>query len=266
MDEEAGRPTFDISSFLAFAFQTADPPQPRSSIDEPAEEPKNESAASRGEQDAAGPPEGKTAAGDDESVDLAKYGPPDALTRLNHIVPQTVMSVVEDSVEHVRSQVAAETELHRQREEGKRAHVEGESPMAVDKGKGVEGAPAAPVATQVSSAASDRTDTESFYTPSEGHSTPGDADARSEAEPEEVVVLDNAVEVISIPRPKAVSTSAISPRRRDLLKAVLRKISDADSRRHMVRRSTGALRHSEVRAKLKHAKHVLQHADVTETA
>lgn len=245
MAEEAGRLAFDFS-FLAVAITTADQPPPLPNTAEPAEVPETVSAAVDNEKDASSLRAENGAVGDNESIDLAKYGSPDALLRLNQIVLPTVMAVVKDSVEHVRSQVAAEIELNRRRGEGKRAHAESGSSVAVGKGKRVATAPAI---EQVASAASDRNDTEFFYAPTESHTTPGRADTRCEVKPGKVIVQDNATEDILNTMPK----------RRDLLKTVLRKISDTGSRRRMIRRSTRALRHHRLGEKLKHAKQVLQH-------
>lgn len=249
MDEEAGRPAFYLS-FLSFAFTPSSQSRSPPDSDEPSEAPKIDSVASRNEKHAPSPQEGEPGVEHEASMDLAKHGPPDALMRLNGDVPPTVMAVIKDSIEHVRSQIAAETELVRRREERKMAPAEGGGLVAVDKGKGVEGVPAATVAAQVSSAAPDRTGTESFHNPSEGHTTSVDADARSE--------------VVSVP-PEAASAPVASPRRRDMLKAVFRKRRDEESRRRTARPFTGTSHLLELRATLKRAKQVLRHVDVSET-
>lgn len=271
MDEEAGRSTFDLSSFLTFAFPATDQDQP------PSQESAEITPLGTGRpeaQEALCISRSDLADDEDNGVDdLAKYGPPDALMRVSQVMPPTVMNVIKNSISNVQAQVFAEKELHcrqkaeeRLRAEEERGQVVGYvKPVDTCKGKALEEAePIEPVTGQISSAASDQTDSESFYTPSEGQTPTGDTN--SAVAPEEFAEENIVVDATSTPRPKATSTSAISPRRRDLLKAVLRKISDTDTRRRIVRRSTGGLRHTELKAKFKQAKQLLQHTDPTETA
>lgn len=271
MDEEAGRPTFDLSSFLTFAFPAAEQDQP--SLQARTEIITLGSGDPEEQQDLSSRHSDLTDGEDDGVEDLAKYGPPDALMRVSQAVPPTVMEVIKDSIGSVQAQVTAETDLRcRQKEEEKLRAEEERRQVDVNlksigtgKGKAVEGAQSLESAiAQISSAASDRTDYESFYTPSEGQTPTGDTN--SEVATEEATEEDTDVDATSTPRPKVISASAIYPRRRDLLKAVLRKISDTDTRRRIVRRSTGGLRHPELRAKFKLAKQLLQHTDPTETA
>ncbi|KAJ4394552.1 hypothetical protein N0V93_003771 [Gnomoniopsis smithogilvyi] len=199
---------------------------------------------------------------DEELNDLAKYGPPEALEKLNQTVPVKVMSVIEKSIHNVQAQVDAETAMrHRQERERGRSPQEqqyrsrDEYHVSIDKGKGLDTSQVTPVSGPASSIASDQTDTASFYTPPEGGQSPS-ADAQCETETETHVATaeDSNHEFTPMPRFKASSTSAI-PRRRDLIKAMFRGMSDTDARRHVLRRSTGAL---QFKAKLKHARQVWQ--------
>lgn len=248
MAEEEGRPPFDLSSFSNYSFPPVDQDGP------PPEVARGSRPSSIRE--------------DDVEVDLVKYGPPGALGALMPALPLMVRVVIHESLENVRARVAAETKLLQRQQEEERRQNDGQSSNPTGKGKGVEGDPAVPDNTQASSAASDHTD-ESFHTPSEGRTTASDAlsDSGTEMASLSAVTKQVAEETTADPKPRASSTSALGPRRRDLLKAVLRKVSDTATRRRLLRRSTGALRLPEVqlRAKVRNAKQLLHHHDKIKT-
>lgn len=264
---DQGRPTFDLSSLLAFAFPSAK--------SEPLAKVSGNDCASLHARESVLIPEVPSArtSDDEDMVDLAKYGPPDALTKLNQTVPATIITIIEDSIIAARAQIEGEQELrdrcseqeeyNRVRDEAER-DVEGrraEDCSCLHEGKGkqmealrhIRRSPAS-----TSRTASDQTGSRLFYTPSDGLTPSAGTDTESEAETETLTavptMMDNGPGTIPAPGPRSTSTSA-TPRRRDLIKSMFRKTSDSDARRHALRRSTGAL---QLKAKLKHAKQMLQ--------
>lgn len=262
MAEEEGLPTFDSSSsFFTFPAtgQAGSGAVPDESIDN-AEDGHDQSQAQQEDfpKPATEPPR---VSEDEVLVDLIKYGLPDALAKLNNqVAPITVLAIIGDSVDNIRNQVDAEREVRRRQEHIERQNApeeqqhqsKDETLQSFDKGKGIEGPQNTPVSAPASSVASDNIDTASVHTLSQGQFP--SADAQSEAETDVPKAEDTGPDSSPIPRPKVSSTSAI-PRRRDLIKAMFRKVSDADTRSHVLRRSAGAL---QLKAKLKYARHIWQ--------
>lgn len=273
---DEGRPTFDLSSFSTFAFPPPIPTEPEGS-------PKlmrTQSAESHDQKSTSVPQrvenaEQASTANDDEAlIDLTKFGPPDALTELEQSspIPAVVFTIIEASVDTVRTQVKTEHELCRRGRDRRETeqvadketlqHVQDEDQAQakddrkLDKGKGVEHPQALRVPTLQSSAASDRTadETPPFYTPSEGQSPSAnnESDVGSEALTAVPTAVDNELSLRPTLLPKSSSTSSI-PRRRDLIKAIFRKTSDGETRRQALRRSAGGL---QLKARLKHAKQI----------
>ncbi|KAF3762556.1 hypothetical protein M406DRAFT_82840, partial [Cryphonectria parasitica EP155] len=267
MAETKGRPNYDLSSFLTFTLPKVE--QDANSAELSAVPPKGEPIQDSDKQQESQSPDSVPPANveSEDLIDLAKYGPPDALVRLNQVVPSQVKAVIDSSIDNIRAQVAAETELHRQqKEQEERRKIEEKASQSVDESKISETNQVGPDDTPVSNATSIHSDSESFCTASEGRTM--SLDSTSEAETE-AVSLGAATEQTglgagSMGRPKSSSTLGLPPRRRDLLKAVLQKIGDTDTRRRVLHRSTGALRQSEaqLRAKFRHARETLQRQGV----
>lgn len=261
MAEEEGRPDFDLSSFSTFTLSgsghaDALPDETSEIVEDGSGELQMQ------QQDFLSPKaEPRMASQDGKLADLKKYGPPAALAKLNKTVPVTVLAVIENSIDNVRAQVDTETELRHRQEQMRRQNTQAElshqvrkeSLGSTGKGKRLETPQIKSVSDPASSAASEQTETASFYTPSEGCQSPS-ADAQSEIGTDVPIAGDNVPHFTPMPRLKASSTSAI-PRRRDLIKAMFRGMSDIDARRHVLRRSTVAL---QFKAKLKHAKQIWQ--------
>lgn len=269
MAQDLGRPMFDVTSLLNFDFLNDgrdDNKTPQQSIDTLT--PQSPLLAEAGDHTEKAPNHDLEVTVTDQLPELIKYGPPDALTKVTHTISPVVMTIIMDSIDHIQAQIAAEEDIRQLKViEEQVSALEHKLASPLDKGKGknlaVESGPA--TIAMPSSAVSDRTDSDTFYTPSEGNTpnirSPSDAGSEIATGEES---LDIVVEVDTA-RPKAVSTGELLPRRRDLLKAVLRKIGDTDTRRRLFRRSTEALHHAELKAKFKQAKLRLQHAEA-ETA
>lgn len=276
MAEETGRPTFDISSFFAFAFPWVE--QPQLPPGQPPEASTNETGGFEEDHELRSPEVEHPAADDDnndERVDLTRYGAPDVLTRIWPIwssqdAAQVVVDIVQTSVNNVRTQVAAEAELCRRQ-------VEGESLKTIEKGKGVDLSPSEP------DAVSHGGDNDSFHTTSEGRITPESVHHKAVCY-EQATAENNDVDLASARRPqlgsKAISASTLYPRRRDLLKTFFRTISDTDTRpvhrlrhinqtdtRHCVVRRSSSITHGmDLKQKLRHAKERLHHTETIQTA
>lgn len=261
MAEGEGRPNFDLSSFSTFTFpatgQAAALPDETTHVVEASNrvfQAQDEFVSSPRTQ----PPR---VSQDEQLIDLVKYGPPGALANLNQTVPVTVMAVIENSIDNVRGQVDTELQMRNRQDSVTRqsSQVMQQQPAknksldSIDKGEAIATAQLVPTLGPPSSVASDQADTASFYTPSEGGQSPS-ADAQSETGMDAPLAEDSAPNFTHMPRLKASSTSAI-PRRRDLIKAMFRGTSDDDARRHVLRRSTGAL---QFKAKLRHARQIWQ--------
>lgn len=260
MVEEDGRPISDLSLISTFTFSATE--QAHTLPDGTSGVVRDDIQKDQAQQQELSIPETKPQRASHEGiVDLTRYGPPDALARLNQPVPTTVIAMIEDSIETVRAQVDTEAEMRRRQEQtrGKdpqdeqQPRVKDRTIQSIDKGKGIETPHTTPISGPASIIASDQTDTASFYTPSEGGQSPS-ADAKCETGMDVPTGKDNAPYFRPMPRPKASSTSSI-PRRRDLIKSMFRGISDTDARHHVLRRSTGAL---QFKAKFKHAKQIWQ--------
>lgn len=252
---EERRPALDLSSLSTFAFPAAKPKESTKAT-------RIYSGGSHHQHNAPIPNIEAPRVSDDEmSVDLTKYGPPDALAKLNQSVPATVITVIEKSIDTVRAQVETEQKLRRRHEEAERSQsarekgqhrTEDDSRRQPGKGRNVGAPRDIRVSVPESSPASDQTDTLLFYTPSEGQtpSASTESDAGMEALTATPTAADNDLDLTPTLRPKSLSASA-TPKRRDLIKAVFRKMSDSETRRQAIRRSVGAL---QLKAKLKHAK------------
>lgn len=261
MAEEAGRPTFDLSSFSTFTFsatgQASALPNETSVV---AARHHNVSQA-QDKMLSTRRTELPRASQDEQYIDLAKYGPPEALAKLNQTVPVTVLAVIENSIVNVRGQVDTETQMrhHQDSTMGQISQdlqqylASDKSPESIDKETTVDAAQSVPNLGSPSIVASDQINAASFYTPTEGGQSHL-ADAQSETGMDALTAEDTAPQSTPNPRIKASSTSAI-PRRRDLIKALLRGSSKNDARRHVFRQSTGPL---QFKAKLKHAKQMWQ--------
>lgn len=261
MAEQEGRPTFDLSAFSSFTSPAAGQADPMSC--EMTETVENDSKKFRVQKGDLSNPKTEllmTRQDGGELVDLTRYGPPVALAKLNQTAPLTVIAVVENSIDNIRAQVDTETQMQRRQEQTKRQYVQEKQKHrakdktleVIDKGKGVEGVQIGPASSSISSIASDQTETASFYTPSEGRSP--SVDAQSEAGTNGPTTEDQIPFFAPMPRLKASSTSAI-PRRRDLVKAMFRRMSDIDARRHVLHRSKGPL---QFKARFKYAKQIWQ--------
>lgn len=261
MAEREGRPTFDLSSFSTFTFPaTGQASALLNKTSGVAERHYDLSQAQDGllSTRSNGP---QRVSQDERFIDLVKYGPPDALAKLNQTVPITVLAVIENSIDNVRGQVDTETQMRNQQDSTSGQHPQDrqqhpandKSLQSIDKEQAADAAQSVLTLGSPSMIASDQTDAASFYTPS-GRGRSPLADAQSEAGRDAPTAGDSAPQSTPMPRLKASSTSAV-PRRRDLIKAMFRGLSKNDARRHVLHRSTGPL---QFKAKLKNAKQIWQ--------
>lgn len=260
MAEDEGRPTFDLSSFSTFTFPAVEKsealPEESSGIAESYHKKFHVQ-----QEDFSRPKTEPLMLSEDEVlIDLTRYGPPDALAKLNQNAPMTVIAVIEHSIDNIRTQAGAEIELrHREDQIRRQPADERDQLLSVDqileipdKGKEVPWSLAVQVSTPTPSIASDNTDTASFYTPPEGQSS--SANVRSRTEADVPTAEDRGPYFTRSPRSEAATNLGI-PRRRDVIKAMFRKMSDIDTRRRVLHRSTGPLPFKE---KLRHAKQIWQ--------
>lgn len=261
MTEGEGHPNFDLSSFSTFTFPATGQAAALPDETTPVAELSCYVSKAQDEFVSTSKTQPPRASQDEQLIDLIQYSPPGALAKLNQTVPVTVMAVMEDSIDNVRSQVDTELQMRYRQESAtcqspqdmQQQPGKDKSLESIDKREALATAQLVPIFGSPSSVASDQTGTASFYTPSEGGLSPS-ADAQAETGMDAPTAEDSGPNFPPMPRLKASSTSAI-PRRRDLIKAMFRGMSDDDARRHILRRSTGAL---QFKAKLRQAKQIWQ--------
>lgn len=217
---------------------------------------------------------------EDQRVDLNKYGLPEAVTKLNQVLPGTLENVINSSVENIISQVTAESELHwRLRAEERWKSGDGgerakEADRGVDKGKGVNRMITGSTTAEGSNTSSEPFDSRLFPTPppsEEAFSLPSTEKA-SPATGSELELASDTAAATEMDltaanfgprknRSHTVNTSPFSPsnpRKWQLLRTVFRRLSDMDPYLGLLRHhSTGDLHHSDLRLKLKKTKGAL---------
>lgn len=265
MEEEAGRPIFDISSFMTYMLPKADLAQQFSNIHGLGETLGIEDLAPMDQERMSTSEHEQATDGDVVRSDLSKYGPPDALLRLGPVCSPVAMAIIQDSVKNVRFRVTTEIEVLDQLKQQERQAPTGDSTLAIDKGKGAELALDASTGESLSSTDLYHDDNMSFYTPSEGYSPAADGEGGPELEIHDPSTQNTVIQAEMLPRNRAGSSASILPRRRDLLKAIIRMMSDSDRRRVLARRSIAALQHSEFRAITRQARQFLRHPELIET-
>lgn len=216
---------------------------------------------------------------EDQRVDLSKYGLPEALTKLNQVLPGTLENVIKSSVESILSQVTAESEINwRLQQERWKSHDSGEraneADRGVDKGKGVNR-----MITRSTTAEGSNSSSEPFHArlvptppPSEEAISLPTTEKASPATGSELELVSDTAAATEMDlttansgprknRSHTVNTSPSStsnPRKWQLLRTVFRRLSDTDPYLGLLRHhSTGDLHHSDLRSKLKKTKGVL---------
>lgn len=195
--------------------------------------------------------------GEEESFDMVKYGPPEALTRFDQQWMDPMMvRLVNSSIEDIRLQIAREVDLRLQRERKKYSHVEDVGEELVKQRRMTDATPSS------LEDATDSTNSEPFYTPSEGDSLFSCAHENTitRATAKESQTKEVTIEATAVPRSNSLPSTTLQPRRRDLLKVVLRRLGGLDSRRPIYNRLTGDLKSSytHTRKNFKKAKKMME--------
>lgn len=217
---------------------------------------------------------------DDQRVNLSKYRLPEALTKLNQVLPRTLDNVIKSSVENILSQVTAESEINwRLREEERlKSQDNGErskkTRREVDKGKRVDRMRVRSTTAEGSNSSSEPFDARLVPTPppsEQANSFPPTEKASPSTESELELAPETAAATSTDlttanfgPRKNrshtanTSSSSPSNPRKWQLLRTVFRKLSDTDPYLGLLRHhSTGDLNHPDLRTRLKKTKEAL---------